>query len=398
MRMLKHVGIKGGRFCAIISSVALVGVASRTFADSIVVDGVTWNYTVNGDGSTVTLNGVNGNKQAQTANPSFDAAHIPWTFTNNDTSYTVTSFAEKLFQGWSNLTGELTIPGTVKGTLGVFQGCNGLTRLTLEEGLEEFPWYIFKNCKYIAGGVIVPSTVTTIPGGSFSWDQRITAAWIKGGATADAKTKFNVRSAFYGGQKLKFLLFGKNTQGEHLNYPDTLLDNDANGCVVYVPDNGGWGKGTWSSNIGGNNTVLRYYGPGCDVDIATDDQNNIITVSPTTAETLQEALGLAPVFKSALGLDMKVSITNRIATVVTIPDAAYSSVMFDLHSWVTFKVETQQQLENTLASISADSMVIIDPDDATETLTVPEGRQVFVLMKEGDKIRIRPSGLVLYVK
>ena len=71
------------------------GLSATALADSIVVDGVTWNYTVNDGTTTVALNGVDGNTQAKTTNPSFNAAHIPWTFTNNGTTYTATSFADR---------------------------------------------------------------------------------------------------------------------------------------------------------------------------------------------------------------------------------------------------------------------------------------------------------------
>ena len=211
---------------------AVAGLSATAFADSIVVDGVTWNYTVNDGTTTVVLNGVDGNTQAKTTNPSFNAAHIPWTFTNNGTTYTVSSFGSKLFQDWTNLTGVMTIPGTVKGTLGVFQGCNGLTKLVLCEGIEEINWYGFKNCKYVTGGVVVPSSVTNVLGGSFSFSTRIGAAWIKGGTTASNATKFNVRQAFYGAKNLKTVLFGRNTKGDALSHSDKFFDAEVNGCIV----------------------------------------------------------------------------------------------------------------------------------------------------------------------
>ena len=153
-----------------------------------------------------------------------------------------------------------------------------------------------------------------------------------------------------------------------------------------------------TTNPSFNAAHVRYYGPGQDVDFATDDVANTITVTPTTAETLQEALNLAATFKSAFGLDTRISVTNSIATAVAIPASATSSTMFDLHSWVTFNVTTQAQLENTLAAISGDSMLIVDPTGATENLTVPEGRQVFVVLNEGDTIRSRLNGFSIRFK
>ena len=381
---------------SVFTAVAAAGLSATAFADSIVVDGVTWNYTVNDGTTTVVLNGVDGNTQAKTTNPSFNAANIPWTFTNNGTTYTASSYADTLFIDWTNLYGELTIPGTIKGAQGRLQGCNGLTKLTLGEGVEIIQWYEFKNCKGIMGGVVIPSSVTDVRTQSFSWDNKITGVWIKGGATSDANTSVDGRATFVGATAMKVLLLGPNTAVVN-GKPSTgekFLDN-VTGCVVYAPDNGNWSSSKFVA--GGSNTV-RYYGPGQDVDIATDDVANTITVTPTTAETLQEALNLAATFKSAFGLDTRISVTNSIATAVTIPASATSSTMFDLHSWVTFNVTTQAQLENTLAAVSGDSMLIVDPTGATENLTVPEGRQVFVVLNEGDTIRSRLNGFSIRFK
>ena len=203
-------------------------------------------------------------------------------------------------------------------------------------------------------------------------------------------TSVDERATFIGATAMKVLLVGQNTKLINLNSgTERMLGGNITGCVVYLPDNGYW------TGLNACDTTLRYYGPGRDVDIATDDQNNTITVTPTTAETLQEALNLATTFKSAFGLDTRISVTNRIASAVSIPASAYSNVMFDLHSWVTFNVTTQTQLENTLAAISSDSMLIVDPTGATENLTVPEGRQVFVVLKEGDAIRRRLNGFTI---
>ena len=60
--------------------------------------------------------------------------------------------------------------------------------------------------------------------------------------------------------------------------------------------------------------------------------------------------------------------------------------------------DSDTQLENTLAAVSSDSMLIVDPTGATENLTVPAGRQVFVVLKAGDKIRNRLNGFVISFK
>ena len=381
---------------SVFAVVAAVVLSATAFADSIVVDGVTWNYTVNAGTTTVTLDGVDGNTQAKTTNPSFNAAHIPWTFTNNGTTYTVSSFADTLFMNWTNLVGELTIPGTVKGAPGRFTECPNLTKVTFCDGVEIIQWYQFKNCKKLVGGVVIPSSITEVRTQSFSWDNRITGAWVKGGATSSANTSVDGRATFIGATAMKVLLLGPNTTAVNGKpSSDKILDR-VTGCVVYAPDNGNWTSSKFLP--GGTDTVLRYYGPGQDVDIATDDVAGTITITPTTVETLQEALNLAATFKSAFGLDTRIAVTNRIATAVTIPASATSSTMFDLHSWVTFNVTTQAQLDNTLAAVSSDSMLIVDPTGATENLTVPDGRQVFVVLNEGDKIRCRLNGFTISFK
>ena len=138
--------------------------------------------------------------------------------------------------------------------------------------------------------------------------------------------------------------------------------------------------------IGGTDNRMLFYSE-------LDETAKTITFAPTNAATLAAALDVVAPIKSRFGFSTVISITNRIDEITAIPEEAVPHTTFDLRSWVTFKVTTQKQLENTLAAVPVDSPVIIDPTGATEMLTVPSGRAVFVRCDEGDSISKKITGL-----
>ena len=98
----------------LVVSVATLLATLGAYADEYTdVYGQTWTYEVS-SGTNVKLTGV------VKKNLAYDAANFPWTFTNNDTSYTVTEVGsagaadgDGAFQNWTTLTGTLTIPDSV---------------------------------------------------------------------------------------------------------------------------------------------------------------------------------------------------------------------------------------------------------------------------------------------
>lgn len=388
-----------------IAAALVASFAVTALADSIVVDGVTWGYTVNSDGTTVSLDTVNGSSQISVNGPEFDAALIPWTFTVGNSSYTVTSYTSALFKEWQKLKGELTIPGTVKGTLGVFTATNNnLTKITLCEGIEKIPWYCFKNCKKVDKSIVIPSTVTEIEGGAFSWCSKLPSAWVKGGKTSN--TKVNVRHQF-AGTKVKLVYFGKNTQGAGIGFVDKSKNNETQpmlqsvtGCLVYAPDNSSWVG--LDGYLGGTDNTVRYYGPGRDVDLDVDDESHVVTVTANTAEALEEAINYAPTFKNDFGLDMVIALTNRMdmGTTVITEDMLQNVTLTSLPWYLTFKVDSQEQLNYVLSAVDVDVPIVIDIEGAghKKTFTVPEGRKVAILAKSGWEFGPRRGGLVVTFK
>lgn len=97
-------------------------------------------YTVNADGTTVT---VDGRKSGITASGSLS---IPSTVTYNNITYTVTAIGNFAFNGASGYTGTLTLPNTL-----VTIGNNA-----------------FGSCTHFVGSLTIPNSVTTIGNNAFS--------------------------------------------------------------------------------------------------------------------------------------------------------------------------------------------------------------------------------------
>jgi hypothetical protein len=185
---------------------------------------------------------------------------------------------------------------------------------------------------------------------------------------------------------MKYILVSPTIR-KHKDYDLKL--RSSSGATIVAPLNSD--NTSWENNVidGTGNSMLFYS--------EMDEAAKTITFSPTNAATLAVALNAVAPIKNRFGFSTVISITNRIDEITAIPEEAIPHTTFDLRSWVTFKVTTQKQLENTLAAVPADSPVIIDPTGATETLTVPSGRTVFVQCDEGDSISKKITGLKIRV-
>ena len=143
---------------AVIATSAAIQMAAS--ADTVEINGVTWTYTVNNAANrTVTLG--DGTNPAMPKGATLDAADIPWTFTNNGTSYTVTALAANAFSGCTALTGTLAIPASVTSIgAAVFSGCSGLVGVSsFGDGCTaQWGQQVFRYCKGLRGTLVVPDS------------------------------------------------------------------------------------------------------------------------------------------------------------------------------------------------------------------------------------------------
>ena len=385
--------------CCTLAVTLCVAAASSALADTYKDRfGLTWTYAVT-SGTSVTLTAVDDKSVI------FAASNIPWTFTNNDTDYTVTAIGANLCSGWTGLTGKLTIPSAVK-TIGsnVFDGCSGLTELTIEEGLTTLPYTrTFYACGGLSGPLIIPHSVGYIGRQTFLWiGEKLTSAWFKGPEAVESGEQPYTTLDQYSGNMLyphgklglKVVLFGPYTKPD-ARTPANYILYALNGCILYIPRNGYWLEERLDSYFSGTKTI-QYYGAGAELDIAIDETKNTLTATPTTVHALTNVLNSVSVFKSDFGLDTKISITNEIDfTGVSITDAMVLPLTFDS---LVFAVKTQAQLSSILSAFPASTPLTIDPTGLTETLVVPNGRNVFVKAGVGYDVRKLKSGLVIVIK
>lgn len=170
------------------------------------------------------------------------------------------------------------------------------------------------------------------------------------------------------------------------------------GCKVFYPANGKWN----SVLFGGTNTDAIQYGTGKDITaISVDQSANTISFTPATETGLVKSLQAAPLFKDAFGWDTKINIVNTIeVTGTSLTKALFDAASATFDS-LRFAVKTQAQLDTVLAAAPESVTLVIDPTDATETLTVPleeTTRTVYMLLPPGASYERKKSGLIIIFK
>ena len=331
----------------------------------------------------------------------YPAEDFPWMFTNERTNFTITALGASACSGWTNLTGKLTIPSTLK-TVGnsAFNSCKKLSGLSIEEGVSALPYRSFYSPGGLRGPLIFPHSMTSLGSQSFLWiSTAVTSVWIKGPEKVSSGTQpYTDIACGYGNiiyvsgnLGLKAALFGWYTKPSGVN---AFVLHKLNKCPVYLPRNGRWLEENLSSQFGGTGTIL-FYGPGEELDISIDETRNVLTATPTTVHALTNVLASAAIFKSDFGLDTKVSLTNAFtfsASVFT--GSAAQNVTFER---LYFAVQTQAQLASILTAMPSIVPLAIDPTGLTETLTIPGNREVEVKFGEGYKVRKRLNGFEVVV-
>ena len=377
------------------TTLCVAAVSLPSYADTYTdAHGQTWTYTVNGRAATLTA--------VADKTIAYPAADFPWMFTNNGTNYTVTALGGSVCSEWTTLTGKLTIPSTLK-TINnaAFNSCKGLTGLSIEEGVSALPYRAFYSDNSIQGTLIVPRSVTSIGSQAFLWmGSNLTSVWIKGpekvvsGAQTYTSIANGTGNILYvsGNLGLKVALFGPYTKPSGTS---NYVLHKLNKRPVYVPRNGYWLEENLDSYFAGTKTVL-FYGPGEELDISIDETKNVLTATPTTVHALTNVMASAALFKSDLGLDTKISITNAFTysasqfTGTTAQNVTFERLMFS--------VKTQAELTEILTTFPAPIKLAIDPSGLTETLSVPGSREIHVKIGDGYKIKKCTNGFEILIE
>ena len=291
-------------------------------------------------------------------NPSYPSiVSIPSSFTVGVIEYEVNTIGNRAFYDCDALT-DVVIPGTVVQIYNyAFHACDGLKNVCLK------------------------GPVTVERGQSQTYASLTRGTDVFGTAS---QTK-----------NIQLVLIGPNVKNGSGN---TLIAAGATNMTVLLPkrsDNSTWSAFDTSSKVGnGDNNTVKFYGPGEEFDLKMYETS--VTIVPTTAAALADALAWAPTFKSGFGLDTHISIANAIDTSIDVSE--HPGVTFDTQAWQKFKVSSQAQLDGTLAAVSTDSSIIVDATDATEDIVIPEGRRVAVIVPPGWTFWRQMRGLVLTFK
>ena len=382
---------------AALSAAALMG--ATAFGDTITIDGVTWTYSAKGTvNKTITLGA--GSACIGTATV-LDAADIPWTMDidGNGEPYKVTAIANYAFQGCASLTGTLAFPDHVT-TIGKSAFKNtGITRISSLGGVTSIGDYCFEGCQLahvdlynsrlascgsafyrsqLVGTAMLPKAFSTA-GIRIFQSTNVDGVLFPGPDTVASGTQtYKVIQCNYlaANTSCKLIFFGPNTEGKLQNCGNIL--DQVSGCTVFAPANGKW---TGISTGGEDNDVV-YYGANQPLDMFIDVDAGVVVATPTTEATLVSILKTAPYF----GLNVRVNVTNTIEVAAgAITASMLNAVKFNT-MLLTFKVNTQEDLDSVFAAVPASNypLLAIDASDARSELTVPDGREVYVRIRSGE--------------
>ena len=423
------------------------------------INGVDWRFRIDSATGTAML-GLNDTPNpssdvrpnedlhACSSNIVLNAADIPWQFDYGNVHYTVTKVGAAAFFNHVKLTGTVTIPDSVREVLGYSFNGSGLTGLAGCEAVTNWKNAVFMNCSSIGGTypdlssataigeqlfgktynmtgklrlgnsladisskafqmanwpeAVIPASVKTMgkdnPGnGVFIGCTNMVALWVKGRPTEASQTYLTVYcgTLVKNCTALKLVLMGQNTKGEHRDVVGgNAMLSEVDGAHVLVPDNGYWDG---LKTGGGESNKVWYYGPNRELDLTIDETAKTVTFAPTTENAMTNAIAWASTIKEHFGLDTVISLKSRIDTSVAITEAMLQNVTLTTPPWyLTFAVKNQEELDNVLAAVSADTPIIIDIEGAGKNqITVPEGRKVAILAKSGWTFGAKLNGLVI---
>ena len=144
-------------------SVLMSMVGARAFAHDIEVanaDGKTIYYTYTNNNTELAVS-YRGSSYSSYSNEYTGSVTIPESVTYNGKTYAVTSIGGEAFNGCRGLT-SVTIPNSVT-SIGeyAFSGCSGLTSVTIPNSVTSIGRYAFYGCTGLTS-VTIPNSVTSI--------------------------------------------------------------------------------------------------------------------------------------------------------------------------------------------------------------------------------------------
>lgn len=396
------------------AAVAVVANAETFTYEQTLENGTrTWTYTVIDASAHTAILGV---KSANTKeagavvsttilNDVINTSEIPWKPVVDGVEWTVTEIGSRAFVlAKDMLKGDLVIPDHVTCiNHRAFNNCTYVTSLVLGSGLNTLSGdnnnasYAFSGMSGITNVVVIPKSLTSAnTRGPFNvWANSPSGIYVPGPETGTLTLM--ERGMFSGNLLFKTVLFGPNVrlsvQGTVEGLFSSSDDKSISGCTVFLPSAQGTLREESAYNSPSRNKFIRY---GADEDLDFEFSDDSITAYPKTEEAFMDVLANAANFKR-FGLDTKIAITNRIEMTATITESMLQSVTLETPPWyVTFKVTSQEQLDNVLSAVSADIPIIIDIEGSGKNqITVPEGRKVAILAKSGWTFGKKQNGLVI---
>lgn len=411
--------IKVAALMAAMGSTAFTQSANAA-AETHEINGVNWTFCERNDTTkTVTLGG-NGSstsnpQQAMSTSDSIDAANIPWTFEIDGETYRVTKIGNYAFYKCLGLTGTLTIPEDVTAIgKSAFVDCSNLVSVASLGGVTSMGGWVFQNAQMqhpfpdisrvvsysesrtfenaLFSGMARVANLANTTEGFFSGCMNLQSIFIPGPETAvsGSQTYRTVNSKVFAQEctSLKVILAGPNTKGRNLS-ANTMLSG-VTGCKVFVPDNSFWNN----LLVGGTDNEVIYYGGSTGFNIVVDEAEQTITETVTTRTGLEKALDAAPALESGFGWTVRIDVPSGI----DMSGGAVDGGLFAANKLpAVFAVKTQAQLEKVLAAVPPTSLLAIDPTGATESLTMPQDRAVWVYLAGNGQYR-KIKGLVIVVR